>query len=45
MGKIRFFEMLEAGVLVTLAVTSPEPGGAAGDGEMVALVGVVARAG
>jgi hypothetical protein len=39
------FEMLEAGVLVTLAVMSPEPGGDGGDGEAVAMLRTEARPG
>ena len=44
-SKIPGFEMVEAGVLVTLAVMSPEPGGAGGDGEGVAMVGTEPRPG
>jgi hypothetical protein len=36
---------VKAVVLVTFAAMSPEPGGAGGDGEVVAIVGMETRAG
>ena len=39
------FEMAEAGMLLARPAPSPEPGGADGNGDVVAMVGMEARPG